>query len=99
MKNTRSLQKQLQTIPAERFNRRRAGWATMTQPHCMAKRDVGDLFQTRRKPLYAKARTRIHSIIARRTTTAQNVRLTIRSCRAANCTASSYGMRENDTIE
>jgi len=45
MKNTRSLQKQLQAIPAERFTRRWAGFATMQQPYQMAKRDAGDLFQ------------------------------------------------------
>jgi len=45
MKNTTSLQKQLQTIPAEQFTRRWAGFATFAQPYRMAKRDAGDLFQ------------------------------------------------------
>jgi hypothetical protein len=45
MKNTRSLQKQLQAIPAEKFTRRWAGFATAKQPWQMASRDAGRLFQ------------------------------------------------------
>lgn len=45
MKNERRLKSQLQAIPAERFTRRWAGFATMKQPYRMAKRDAGDLFQ------------------------------------------------------
>jgi hypothetical protein len=45
MKNTRSLQAQLQAIPDERFTRRWAGLATLTQPYRMAKRDAGEVFQ------------------------------------------------------
>lgn len=45
MKNTRALRQQLRAIPAERFTRRWAGLATMTQPYRMAKRDAGNVFQ------------------------------------------------------
>jgi len=45
MKNDRYLQKQLRAIPAERFTRRWAGFATMKQPYEMAERDAGSLFQ------------------------------------------------------
>lgn len=45
MKNERYLQKQLRSIPAERFTRRWAGFATTKQPYRMAERDAGDLFQ------------------------------------------------------
>jgi hypothetical protein len=45
MKNDRSLQKQLNAIPAERFKRRWAGFATLKQPYRMAQREAGDLFQ------------------------------------------------------
>ncbi len=45
MKNDRYLQKQLRGIPAERFARRWAGFATMKQPYRMAEREAGSLFQ------------------------------------------------------
>jgi len=45
MKNERWLQKQLRAIPAERFTRRWAGFATLKQPYRMAQRDAGDLCQ------------------------------------------------------
>jgi Transposase DDE domain len=45
MKNVQSLQKQLHAIPAERFTRRWAGFATLKQPYRMAEREAGDLFQ------------------------------------------------------
>lgn len=45
MKNERSLQKQLRAIPAEKFTRRWAGFATWKQPYRMAERDAGELFQ------------------------------------------------------
>jgi hypothetical protein len=45
MANTRSQQKQLQAIPAEKFTRRWAGFATAKQPYQMASRDAGRLFQ------------------------------------------------------
>ena len=45
MKNESWLQKQLRAIPAERFTRRWAGFATLKQPYRMAKREAGDLFQ------------------------------------------------------
>jgi hypothetical protein len=45
MKYDRFLKKQLGAIPAERFTRRWAGFATMKQPYHMAERQAGDLFQ------------------------------------------------------
>ncbi len=45
MKNTHLLQEQLRAIPAKRFNRRWAGFATLKQPYHMTQRDAGDLFQ------------------------------------------------------
>jgi len=45
MKKDRSVQKQLQAIPADQFTRRWAGFATLKQPYQMASRDAGQLFQ------------------------------------------------------
>jgi hypothetical protein len=45
MKNERFLQEQLRAIPAERFTRRWAGFATLKQPYRMATREAGSLFQ------------------------------------------------------
>jgi hypothetical protein len=45
MKNVPWLQKQLRAIPAERFTRRWAGFATLKQPYRMAARPAGDFFQ------------------------------------------------------
>lgn len=43
MRNERWLREQLRAIPAERFTRRWAGFATLKQPYRMAKGDAGDL--------------------------------------------------------
>ena len=45
MKNERWLQEQLRAIPAERFTRRWAGFATLKRPYRMAQREAGELFQ------------------------------------------------------
>jgi hypothetical protein len=45
MKNEPWLQKQLRAIPAERFTRRWAGFATLTRPYRMAQRETKDLVQ------------------------------------------------------
>ena len=45
MKNDRFRQEQLRAIPAERFTRRWAGFATLKQPYRMATREAGSLFQ------------------------------------------------------
>jgi hypothetical protein len=45
MKNVRSLQKQLRDIPADKFTRRWAGFATLKQPYKMGRGRADDLFQ------------------------------------------------------
>jgi hypothetical protein len=45
MKNERWLLEQLQTLPAEQFTRRWAGFATLKQPYRMAKRETDGLFR------------------------------------------------------